>query len=147
MKILLWQKTLQKTMFLFGKLDLHSVWKSKKKVSFWHFLAILVCLAFFEKKIGGFFWNSKFDFWCQTTKFHFLSVLKNLNYLVFLAFFEKKNWGFFWNSKIELLCQTTKFHSLSFLNNLNYLVFLAFFEKNFEDFFEIQNLNYYLMWT
>ena len=43
---------------------------SGQQLTFRHFLAILVFLAFFEKKIGGFFW-----------KFHFLSILKNLNYL------------------------------------------------------------------
>ena len=31
-----------------------------------------------------------------------------------------------------------------FQSNLNHLVFLAFFEKKFEDFFEIQNLNFYV---
>ena len=54
---------------------------------FWHFLTIFGAKNY---NWNWFFKHSKFESLCQTTKFHFLSFLKNLNYLVFLAFFEKK---------------------------------------------------------
>ena len=58
-----------------------------KIVRFWHFLTIFGAKNY---NWNWFFKHSKFEFLCQTTKFHFLSFLKNLNYLVFLAFFESK---------------------------------------------------------
>ena len=56
-------------------------------LSVWHFLTIFGAKNY---NWNWFFKHSKFEFLCQTTKFHFLSFLKNLNYLVFLAFFENK---------------------------------------------------------
>ena len=83
----------------------------------------------------------KFEFSGQQLTFrHFLAIL------VFLAFFEKIFWGFFWNSKFEFLCQTTKFHFLSFFEKFELSGIFGIFWKNiFGNFFEIQNLNFYVL--
>ena len=76
-----------------------------KIVRFWHFLTIFGAKNY---NWNWFFKHSKFEFLCQTTKFHFLSFLKNLNYMVFLAFFEKKKMRIFLKFKIWIFMSNHK---------------------------------------
>ena len=84
-------------------------------------------MAFFEKKFWGLFWNSKFEFLCQTTKFQFSSLMKNLNYLVFLAFFEKKIGGIFLKFILNFPSSLKGFKILAFLWNYIFLDRCSFF--------------------